>query len=467
MTPAELDGLIAAPRETEHLEFKEAKAQFDSTKLLRYCAALANEGGGKLVLGVTDKPPRQVVGTAAFLNPGQLVSDVLGRLHFRVSPIEVTHPNGRVLVIEVPSRPPGTPIQLDGTYWMRAGEELVAMTADQLKRIFDEGKPGFLDLPATAALPPEAVVSLLEVQTFFDLQKLPMPTTQEAILARLESERLVRRLLDGWEITNLGAVLLAKDMRAFDSVWRKAPRVIVYRGKNKIEAIRDQVGGKGYAVGFQGLMSYIRGQLPANEVMGQALRTETTMYPDIAVRELVANALIHQDFDETGTGVMVEIYSDRIEITNPGVPLIPTDRFVDEYKSRNERLADLMRRMGICEERSSGIDKVVLSTEEYQLPAPSFRVGDRHTSAVLYAHQDFADMDGNARMRAAYLHACLKYVSNERMTNQSLRERFGLPEPKSAVVSQVIAATVAERLIRLDEASGDSKRYARYVPFWG
>jgi ATP-dependent DNA helicase RecG len=137
-------------------------------------------------------------------------------------------------------------------------------------------------------------------------------------------------------------------------------------------------------------------------VIGKALRQEVKMFPEIAVRELVANALIHQDFTETGASVVVEIYSDRIEISNPGKPFIPPERFIDEYQSRNERLADLMRRLRICEEKGSGIDKVVQTAEVYQLPAPDFRLGEHRTIAILFAHRNFDDMDRNDRVRACY-----------------------------------------------------------------
>jgi predicted HTH transcriptional regulator len=86
----------------------------------------------------------------------------------------------------------------------------------------------------------------------------------------------------------------------------------------------------------------------------------------------------------------------------------------------------------------SGIDKVIQAVEDYQLPAPDFRVGERRTTAVLFGQ----DMNRNDRIRACYQHCCLRYVMNEQMTNQSLRERFKLPESKSATVSQIIAATM-------------------------
>jgi predicted HTH transcriptional regulator len=146
------------------------------------------------------------------------------------------------------------------------------------------------------------------------------------------------------------------------------------------------------------------------------------MYPELAVRELVANAIIHQDFFVTGAGPMVEIFSDRIEITNPGEPLVDTRRFVDTPpKSRNETLASLMRRFRICEERGSGIDKVVFQIELFQLPAPLFETPEGFTRAVLFAHKPLAAMNQADRVRACYMHACLRYVMRQPVTNTSTR----------------------------------------------
>jgi ATP-dependent DNA helicase RecG len=163
---------------------------------------------------------------------------------------------------------------------------------------------------------------------------------------------------------------------------------------------------------------------------------------------------------------MVEVYSNRVEISNPGEPVVPVERFIDGYQSRNERLADLMRRFGICEEKSSGIDKVIHAVELFQLPAPDFRSEHRRTSVVIYGHKAFEEMDRGDRVRACYQHCALRWVMAERMTNQSLRERFHLPESKSAIVSQVIAATIEAGLIKPDEKVGTSRKYARYLPFW-
>lgn len=466
ITIDELNRWLAAPREGAHLEFKEAKNQFDTNSLCRYCVALANEGGGKIVLGVTDRPPRQVVGTNVFRDPGEIQSKILSKLHIRVELEELIHPDGRIVICHVPARPKGTAFQYDGAYLMRSGDGTVAMTEDHLRKIFAEGKPDWLSDVARVNCSADEIIRLLDTQSYFDLLKLPYPITRDAVLDRLEREKLILKQDKEWAITNLGGILFAKRLDEFDGLSRKAPRVVVYDGTSKLKTRLDKPGIKGYAVGFEGLVEFINGLIPANEVIEQALRREVKMFPEIAVRELVANALIHQDLGETGTSVMVEIYADRMEISSPGKPFIPPERFIDEYQSRNERLADLMRRLGICEEKGSGIDKVVQSAEVFQLPAPDFRVSPRHTVAVLFAHKNFDDMDRNDRIRACYQHCCLRYVMNEKMTNQSLRERFRLSEGKAETISRVIRDTLDADLIRLDDPSNTSKRYAKYAPFW-
>lgn len=472
ITLATLDRWLAAPGEAERLEFKEAKQQFDQAKLLRYCAALANEGGGCLVLGVTDKHPRRVVGTRAF-PAGAALNDVkavvVDKLHLRVDATELQHPGGRVLVFEVPARPVGQAVLCDGVALMRAGEDTVAMTPDRLKRIHQEDAQEWFTRPAREGASPDEVVALLDTQAYFDLVRLPYPTTRDAVLQRLEKEALILRDAGGWTITNLGAVVLAKRLDAFSpALARKAPRVVLYEGSDKLRTRDDRPGTRGYAPTFEALVDFVHASAPQNRFVEEAVRQEVKMFPRQALRELVANALVHQDFQVTGASVMIEMYDDRVEISNPGVPPVPVDRFIDEYRSRNERLADLLRRMGVCEEKGSGIDKVVAAAEAFQLPAPDFRAGVLRTTAVLFAHQEFADMGRADRIRACYQHCCLLYVRNRRMTNQSLRERFRLGDAGSAsvIASQVIGATKDAGLIRIDTSDNNSTRYARYLPFW-
>lgn len=465
-----LEKWLLVPTETEHLEFKEAKQQFDSTKLLKYCVALANEGGGYIVLGITDKRPRQVVGSIAYSKAGELngiKSKIVNELRFRVEVTELQHPNGRVLVFEVPTRPVGRALDYEGAYLMRVGEELRPMTPDMLKRIFAEDQQDWFSQPARCDASPDDVIALLDTQTYFELLKISYPTSRDAVLERLQSQDLIKQTAQGWTISNIAAILLAKKLDAFSpALARKAPRVVIYEGINKLKTRDDNTGNRGYAVGFGRLVDFVHSAAPQNRFIEEVVREEVKMFPEQALRELIANALVHQDFLATGTSVMIEMYSDRIEISNPGIPPIKVERFIDENRSRNEQLADIMRRFGICEEKGSGIDKVVSAAEDSQLPAPDFRVGDTRTTAVLFAHQDFAGMSKTDRIRACYQHCCLLYVSNQRMSNQTLRERFRLSDSQVATVSLIIKATKEAGLIKADESESTSTRYARYLPFW-
>lgn len=466
-TPQQIDVWLSVPKEHQRLEFKEAKTQFDNSKLYRYCVAIANEGGGQLVLGVSNSPPRRVVGSMAFRDPIKMASILFQAIGFRVDVEEVQHPDGRVVVFHIPSRPKGTAYDFDGAYLMRIGEELRPMSEDQLRQIFAEGQPSWLEAPAVSGLSAQEVVQLLDTQTFFDLLNIPYPTDQSGVLEKLKTERLIEEAQDGFSVLNISAILLAKELRKFDAVYRKAPRVVVYQGGSKLHTKSDQTGTKGYAVGFQGLVQYIMTQLPQNEVIEDALRKESKLIPEVVIRELIANALIHQDFEISGMAPLIEIYENRVEISNPGEPIVPVERFIDGYQSRNERLADLMRRFGICEEKSSGIDRVIESAEMLQLPAPDFQSSLNRTSVVIYGPRSFKKMDRNDRIRACYQHCALQCVLRKQMTNQSLRERFGLSEGSSNTVSQIISATIEQGMIKLDpNMPTTSRKYARYLPSW-
>lgn len=178
ITLDDLDKWLDAPAETEKLEFKEAKNNFKKTQLLQYCVALTNEGGGHLILGVTNKPPRQVVGSQAFPSTTSLneVKElIVQKLGFRVKTTELQHPQGRVLVFEIPSRPLGQPQSFEGTYLMRAGEALVPMTPDVLKAIFAEDQQDWFLQSARADASSDDVIALLDTQTYLSWWIHPIP----------------------------------------------------------------------------------------------------------------------------------------------------------------------------------------------------------------------------------------------------------------------------------------------------
>jgi predicted HTH transcriptional regulator len=391
---------------------------------------------------------------------------IFSNIGFRVDMEEVAHPAGRVLICHTPSRPRGTAYNRKGAYLMRCGESLLPMSEDQLRKIFAEGMPNWLEEYTARNLSPDEVVSSLDLKTYFTLAAIPYPSDDKAALDRFVLESLIDESGGKYSIPRITALMFSKNLEDFSELARKAVRVVVYNGADKLDTKLERTGTKGYAVGFQGLIRFIGEQLPQNEVIEKSLRPEMKLVPDGVIRELVANALIHQDFNLQGTSLMIEVYKDRLEITNPGVPQIPTNRFIDGCQSRNERLAMVMRKLRICEEKGSGIDRVIQFAELLQLPAPDFQAGYQNTKVVISGPKAFEEMSRDDRVRACYQHSVLRYVRSEQMTNQTLRERFKLPESKSTLVSQIISVTVDADLIKQDMKSGGSRKFARYVPIW-
>lgn len=311
------------------------------------------------------------------------------------------------------------------------------------------------------------VLSALDYSSYFDLTRQRLPDNRSGIFDKLIADGLVRKDVGSrWSITNLGAILFAKRLADFrPSMARKALRLIAYDGPGRASpVVRRFDGEKGYAEDFKDLIKYADGLIPRNEYIGKALRAEQPLYPAIALRELIANALIHQDMTVPGAGPMVEVFKDRIEVSNPGKPLVSPDRFLDfPPRSRNEALASLMRRMGFCEEQGSGIDKVLDAVEFHQLPPPDFRTAADSVVVILYAPRLFSEMTRAERVRACYQHASLKYVTAQKMTNSSLRDRLGIDPQNAAQASGVIKQALGEGLIVVDDPAHPR---AGYVPFW-
>jgi ATP-dependent DNA helicase RecG len=459
--------LINSSNEAHNLEFKEAKGQFDSTKLYKYCAALANERGGLIVLGVSDKAPRNIVGTAAFQDTQDVIRKILQKLQIRVNASTHIIDEKRVLVFEVSSRPAGSAVHLDGAYWMRNGEDLVPMSQDQLRKIHAENNEDWLEAECLSVTTDE-LSEFIDIQNAIHLLKLPTATSQESAIQRLISEGLIKEKSGSFFITRMCAILFAKDLNAFPiEISRCAIRFFLYEGKNKFITKLERTFKAGYAICFEEIVNYINDTAPLNRVLQDSLRRDEKMFPIRAIRELVGNAMTHQDFTLSGLGTLIEMYSDRLELSNPGVPVIESDRFIDMHKSRNEQLAQKMRKIGICEEKGSGIDIVVLSAETHMLPAPDFIKSELTTTAILFSHQDFDDMSKKERIRACYQHCVLLCATRQPlMTNRSLRERFKLSESKTSQISQIISATVEAGLIKREESETNSSKLAKYLPWW-
>ena len=468
-----LNELLSYGQETEWIEFK--KNNSSPEEIGEYVSALSNSAclskrnHGYLVYGI-DNDSLEIIGTkVSFKNMkkgGQEINHWLAmsldpKIDFRI--IENMIDDKRIVIIEIDCAN-SRPIRFKGVAYIRIGssKDRLDKHPQKEKKLWDIlNHKNFEDGITLEKVDENKVIELLDYPAYFNLMKLELPTNKSAILEKLEQECLILKKGKKYSITNLGGILFAKDLSQFPNLARKIIRIIIYRGNNKLETIREESSNKGYAIAYQELVKFIMDQLPTNEVIDNALRKKVEMFPEIAIRELLANTIIHQDFTEKGMNPMIEVYSNRIEFINAGRPLIKPSRFIDyPPKSRNEKLADFMRRINICERRGSGIDKVINSVEIFQLPAPEFIDGEDFMQVILYSHRRFREMDKKDRIRACYQHCVLKYIFKEFMTNESLRERFSISKKNYPMVSRVIRDAIGAEVIRKD------KETKKYVPFW-
>lgn len=474
-----IDDLRRLPAEASWVEFKENNA--DPQMIGKLLSALSNAArladqhfayvvwgvrdGDHAVTGTSFEPSRQKENNQCLdlwlsqrLQPG---------CAFTFKAVE--YQGAKLILLEIPAAAT-SPVEFDRTAYIRIGSATPRLSdyPDVMRALWAKLQPYVWESGiAMQFLTSDEVLERLDYAGYFDLTGQPLPDNRNGIFEKLTADRLIAKDVGGrWNITNLGAVLFAKRLSDFPvPIARKAVRFVAYDGHSRADTVSHrQDGQKGYASGFSGLVDYIHALLPSNEHIGRAFREESPLYPFIAIRELVANALIHQDMTVTGTGPLIELFKDRLEITNPGQPLVSPERFLDSPpRSRNEALASLMRRMRLCEEQGTGIDKVLNAIELHQLPPPDFRVENGSVRVVLFAPRRFAEMTQDERVRACYWHAALKYVCGQRMKNATLCERFGIASQNASQASAVIRLALDQGLIR--SADPDHPR-AGYVPHW-
>jgi len=463
------------------LEFKENLV--DPELIGEYVSALANSAvlsgttHGYLVWGVRDGD-HAVVGTS--FDPYAIKAagneDLIPWLTRLLNPqvyfhFRVVDTGGGVnaVVLEIDAAR-STPVAFKSNRFVRVGsyKKKLSEYPEYESRLWDLLRGSSFETGiATGGLMDTRALELVDVHAYFQLLRLELPETRRGIVDQMVRESLFGRTVTGeLFITNLGAILFARELNSFPTIARKGIRVIVYEGTSRAGGVEQQVGARGYASGFSGLLDYIQARLPSTETLERGIRRNGPLYPDRAVRELVANMLIHQDLSIGGSGPIVEIFTNRIEFTNPGVPLIDVRRFIGQRPpSRNEALASFMTRVGISEERGSGWEKIATEVELHQLPAPRIVADADHTKVTLYAPRAFADMSRAERSEAVYLHTALRYVSGEPTTNTTIRARFGIAEQNSSQASRLLSDALDAGLILIEDPEA-GPRMRRYVPFW-
>lgn len=474
-----IKALCALPHETPWLEFK--SNNFDPDMIGADICALANsavlnERDCSYMIWGVDDATHEIVGTSGDFQTIKKGNEELENWLTRMLSANTTFTSRTVnvdgldvFIVEI-SCPQVQPSTFKKEAYIRVGSITRKLKDLPQKEVllWDRLRSSNFELKvAKQDLTLNEVFGLIDYTAYYSLKKLPLPSDDEGIAHYLlEDNILVHQDNDRYSITNLGAIALARRLTDFTNLSRKAIRLVQYEGKSRINMLKQMTIDKGYAVGMTDALNFIYTMTPNREEINGAFRETKYAYPPTAIRETLANALIHQDFSATGTSVTVEIFDSRIEITNPGAPLVDIDRIIDNPpRSRNEKLARLMRHFNLCEELGTGWDKIVLATEKMQLPAPTMIRYEENTRVVLFSSRPFNMLTKEDKLHATYQHACVKYLQGDAMTNKSLRERFGLPDSASASISRLIKEAIKEERIKPYE-SQTSNKYLKYLPFW-
>ena len=466
------------PIELNEIDWKQDLSP-NNEKLCKHLSAFANQpGGGFLAFGINNKNA-QLVGIGR--EQASSIVDKLASLgRDGVEPlVKIDHTieefrKTSILFVYIKENAV-KPVYLAGqtiekSFIRSGGTTREASRHEVGALMFNSKSPTWEELHASKLLSETEVITLLEYGKVLELLSKPIPSDLNEILKWLEDEKMIVNVDGkGYYITNFGAVAAAKDLTQFDGLSRKSVRLIKYEGVNKAGKSKEFPGHKGYAIGFEGLINFTQGLLQDSEVIKNALRVDTSIYPEIALRELIANILIHQDFSVRGAGPMIEIFDDRIVFTNPG-KLLPSkniDRLIRTTpESRNEVLASAFRRYNICEERGSGFEKAVIAIELYGLPPLRFEELENSFKVTMLAPKPYGKMSIDERVEACYQHSIIEYFGNGGFNNASLRGRFGMHAKQAAQISLLIKESIEIGKIKPKDASNVSKKFSVYVPYW-
>lgn len=466
------ESLYPIPRELNDLDWKSDISANGKRLAEHVCAFCNHPGGGLFAYGINNDA------TFATLNR-EKIEDITTKLANVASnnlSVKVTiehdvqeYEGHSILFVYVPEhheRPVFIRGKEHSIAFHRVAGRTEQMTDAQIRAMMANsmGMP-FEKRLAKEGLTANEILQLLHYQRFFELQQKVCPTESAVILSRLSDFGVCKQQGERWSITNLGALLFARDLNQFEFLSNRAVIVRHYKGKNNRELIDETRGQLGYAAGFSGLINYISERVSEETI--DIHRERIHQYPIVAIREFVANALVHQNFDIQGIPLSIEIFANKLVITNPGASLNEVHRLIDlPPQSRNEYLAGKLLLLNICERRGSGIDRAIAAIEEMNLPAPSICSEDVYTRVTLYPYKNVKEMSKDEKNMACYQHACLMNEDGERLNNKAVRERFRLTKNQTDVASRIIADAVESGWLKVYDDGSASKKYATYVPFY-
>ena len=446
-----------------------------SERLAQHISAFANQsGGGTFAYGVNNDAtlftPSRDQAEEIISRLGNIAKNNLN-ISIKLDHASVDFEGEGILLVHVPEQS-DKPVYLRGktiydSYYRSAGQTH-KMSRQQVHAMLAASEGiAFEDRVSMTNLSSEQVIGLLDFSEFYKLTGKPIPTGAESIAESMANYGFCQKDNGAWCITNLGAALFARDLRQFPSLQNRYVAVRQYKGPNNRDISAETFFYEGYAISLDKIVKYIMSLLEKTETIINPKRENKYPYPEVSIRELTANAILHQSFDVFGMTLAVEIFSNRIVITNPGTPLIDTNRFIDlPPKSRNDKMAQAMFLFNLCEKRGSGMDRAVAGIEAMCLPAITVEKGEDFTRVRLFPLKKYTEMTKTEKIQACYQHACLLYEDGLELVNQSLRERLDMPKNNSAGASRIISDTVDAGLIKLSDKAPESKKFSSYVPYY-
>ncbi|MFT4148312.1 MAG: putative DNA binding domain-containing protein, partial [Micrococcaceae bacterium] len=460
--------------ESEFLEFKVNNTHCEL--IGEYISALANSAqihgrrcsymlwginDDKKVVGTTFKPKSQKHKSQPFIT--WLERNIDPELIVDFHEVKVTGLNVVVMQIHMNAN---RPVSFQGKRWIRSGSSKKPLKDHPEKERelwLSFVSSNFESEIAKHDCSVADVSELLDTDSYKKHFGHPIGLSENKTLDEMEKDGLVVKSSRKYNITNLGAYTFAKSFSDFPRLHWHAPQVVKYKGNNQIQTLKEASLEQGVAVGFEAFLKQTRDLLPESLERLVGAKMVSAAFPDIAIRELLANQLVHQDFSVKGSRPTVSICDNRVEFSNAGAPLNNADRLLDMKEiSRNPQLADLFKKMGFVEARGCGIDRAILSLEEDHLPAPSIKAEGNTTVVKLYPYKNINEYTPKQTINTVYWHAARLYAYEELMSNTTLRERLGLGPKEGKFVYKIIKLALRGNKIKeFDEEAGP--KYKRYV----